>query len=55
VKPANKCVGVADYLSAKLKNLVSYHAVGKGGSCIFFYVVQCSKVVLFWCKSGFSS
>lgn len=39
MKPANKRVGVADYCSAKLKNLVSYHALGKGGSCIFFMLL----------------
>lgn len=47
MKPANKCVGVADYFSAKLKNLVSYHAVGKGGSCIFFMLCNVAKLFSF--------
>ena len=47
MKPANKCVGVADYFSAKLKNLVSYHAVGKGSSCIFFMLCNVAKLFSF--------
>jgi hypothetical protein len=52
VKPANKCVGVADCFGEIEKpSIIS--CSWKGVSCIFGMLCNCSKFILFWCNSGF--